>query len=128
MFLLDLRVLLAEDDRLLREFVTARLREFGCNVAEASTGEEACALLAADPELNVLVTDISMPGKVDGWSLGEWARTQNSRIAVIYTSSRGPIESRRVSGSIFVPKPYRPDELVAAIRKLTPLHLGSSAV
>lgn len=123
--MLDISILLAEDDSLLRDLTSARLKAVGCRVAEAPTGEMALSLLAADRDTHVLVTDICMPGPVDGWSLGELARLLNPRIAVVYTSSRGPNEARLVPGSVFLGKPYRPDDLVAAIRKLAgPVHAG----
>ena len=117
MLMRHLRILFAEDDPLLRDLATARLKAFGCQVAEAPTGEEALSLLAADQDAHVLVTDICMPGPVDGWSLGELSRVINPRIVVIYTSSGRPIEGRKMPGSIFLAKPYHPDELIAAIRK-----------
>ena len=63
-------VLLVEDDPLIREFVVEALREAGYHVIHASTGEEAlewCKRRAAD----VLVTDVRLPGQVDGWQIAE---------------------------------------------------------
>lgn len=119
MLMRHVRILFAEDDSLLRGLAAARLKAFGCQVVEAPTGEEALSLLAADRDTHVLVTDIRMPGPVDGWSLGELCRVINPRLIVIYTSSGRPIEERKVPGSIFLAKPYHPDELLAAIRNAT---------
>ncbi|MGL3104885.1 response regulator transcription factor [Bradyrhizobium sp. BR 1432] len=63
-------VLLVEDDPLIREFVAEALREAGYHVIHVSTGEEAlawCQRHVAD----VLVTDVRLPGQVDGWQIAE---------------------------------------------------------
>ena len=68
-----MRILVVEDDPLIREFVVETLREEGYDVVHASNGEEAlawCKRQAAD----VLITDIRLPGQVDGWQIAERCR------------------------------------------------------
>ena len=110
-----LTVLFAEDDPLLRDLISTRLGAERYRVIEATSGDEALPVLQAGG-IDVLVTDISMPGALDGWELAEEARRMEPRIAIVYSSS-GPVNAaRQVSGSLYLRKPYHPDAIVAAIR------------
>jgi DNA-binding response OmpR family regulator len=67
------RVLVVEDDPLIREFLVEALREEGFDVIHAADGEQAlawCGRKVAD----VLITDIRLPGKIDGWQIAELCR------------------------------------------------------
>ena len=80
-----MRVLVVEDDPLIREFVVEALREAGYHVVHASTGEEAmawCKRRFAD----VLITDIQLPGKIDGWQIAEHCREHDPELPVIYAT------------------------------------------
>jgi DNA-binding response OmpR family regulator len=61
------RILVVEDDPLIREFVVEALRDEGCEVIHASNGERLawCKRRVAD----VLVTDIKLPGRINGWQI-----------------------------------------------------------
>jgi DNA-binding response OmpR family regulator len=113
-----MRILVVEDDRLIREFTVEALREEGHEVIHASTGEEAvawCMRQTAD----VLVTDIKLPGEVDGWQIAERCREHNPALFVIYATGFSPVVARPVSGSLSLHKPYPPEELVQAVRQVT---------
>jgi PleD family two-component response regulator len=72
------RILVVEDDSLVRELVVEALREEGYEVIHAANGEQAmawCKRQIAD----VLVTDIRLPGEVDGWQIAERCREQDPR-------------------------------------------------
>jgi DNA-binding NtrC family response regulator len=113
----SVRVLVVEDDHLIREFVVEALREAGYDVIHASTGEEAlawCKRQAAD----VLFTDIRLPGKVDGWQIAEHCSEHDPDLPVIYATGFSPVEARPVPGSLSLQKPYHPDEIVKAVGQL----------
>jgi DNA-binding NtrC family response regulator len=113
----SVRVLVVEDDHLIREFVVEALREAGYDVIHASTGEEAlawCKRQAAD----VLFTDIRLPGKVDGWQIAEHCSEHDLDLPVIYATGFSPVEARPVPGSLSLQKPYHPDEIVKAVGQL----------
>ena len=111
-------VFVVDDDCLLRELICSRVRVHGFRVIEAATGDQALPVLQA-ASLDVLVTDISMPGAIDGWVLGERARLMRPEIVVIYVSSGPADAARQVSHSLYLQKPFHPDAVVAAIRHLT---------
>lgn len=104
-------ILLIEDDPLIREFVVEALREAGYHVIHASSGEEAlawCNRRVAD----VLVTDVRLPGQLDGWQIAERYREQNPDLPVIYATGFSPVTPRPVPGSLILRKPFHPGEIV----------------
>jgi CheY-like chemotaxis protein len=111
------RVLVVEDDPLIREIVVEALQDAGFDVIEASNGEEAldwCGKRIAD----VLVTDIRLPGQIDGWQIAERCREHDPLLPVIYATGFSPVEARPVSGSLTLSKPYLPERVVQAVRKM----------
>ena len=113
-----LTVLLAEDDPFLRELLRSSLQACGIIVMQAASGDHALPILETGG-IDVLVTDIHMPGELDGWSLSEQARRVHPGIAVVYSSSRPAQTERQVSRSLYLRKPYHPDAVVDAIHQLT---------
>ncbi|MET4316118.1 response regulator [Bradyrhizobium sp. RT4b] len=99
-------VLLVEDDPLIRGFVVEALREAGYHVIHASTGEEAlawCKRHVAD----VLVTDVRLPGQVDGWQIAERYREQDPELPVIYADPKdAPLrQADRIQGHLGQSRP-----------------------
>lgn len=112
-----MRVLVVEDDPLIREFVVEALREDGFHVIHAATGEEAlawCHRRAAD----VLITDIRLPGRVDGWEIAERCREHHPDLSVIYATGFSPVPPRPVAGSTLLQKPFHPQAIVEAVRQV----------
>jgi DNA-binding NtrC family response regulator len=111
------RILLVEDDPLVRELVVEALREEGHEVTHAANGEQAlvwCKRQIAD----VLITDIRLPGEVDGWQIAERCREHDPELQVIYATGFSPVEARPVPGSLTLQKPYQPDRIVEAVRQM----------
>jgi CheY-like chemotaxis protein len=112
-----MKILVVEDDALVRVMAVEALTDEGFEVIEAETGEQAleyCRESAAD----VLFTDIRLPGPVNGWDVAEQCRELNPRLPVIYATGHSHIQPRPVPGSVWFQKPYRPDQVVTAIRSL----------
>jgi CheY-like chemotaxis protein len=113
------RILLVEDDPLIREFVVEALREEGYHVIHAANGEEALAWCGRRI-VDVLVTDIKLPGSVDGWQIAERCREHDPELPVIYATGFSPVAPRPVPGSLMLQKPYRPEDIVSAVRRVAP--------
>jgi CheY-like chemotaxis protein len=99
-----MKVLVVEDDELLRVVTTEALEEEGFEVIEAATGEEAlekCQEHIAD----ALLTDIMLPGKISGWDIAEHCREANPHLPVVYVSGYSFPKARPVPGSCFFTKP-----------------------
>lgn len=112
-----MRILVVEDDPLIREFIVEALRQEGYDVIHAANGEEAlawCRQQVAD----VLVTDIQLPGKIDGWQIAECCREHDPELPVIYATGFSPVAARPVPGSLSFQKPYQPEDIVRAVKEM----------
>ena len=101
----DLTGLVVEDEWLLRLELVEELTRAGWRTLEAATGEEALALLNRGEHFDFLVTDIRLPGTVDGWQVAENVRKLHPLIPVIYVSANPINDARRVPESVFLGKP-----------------------
>jgi CheY-like chemotaxis protein len=111
-------VLLVEDHSPLLALIVEQFQEAGFRAVWAGTGEDAMWLMESEPRLEVLVTDIRLPGTLDGWDVAERFRALKPAAPVVYTTGYGEMMERPVRNSIFVKKPYRPAEIVAKIQQL----------
>jgi CheY-like chemotaxis protein len=121
----SVHVLFVEDEFLISEWVAQALSEQGFCVQAVSTAAEALQALRRDP-VDVLFTDINLPGDMDGTALARRAREMQPHLPVVYASARSDSirPADRVPGSSFVPKPYEP---TAVVRLLTAAALKASA-
>ena len=76
------------------------------------------ALLQARREIDLLFTDIRLPGALDGWRLAEDARAMRPGLPVIYATGYTAEPPRQVPGSVFLKKPYRPSAVLKAMHEL----------
>lgn len=106
-------VLLVEDEALVRVSSQASLQSLGYRVLSASNGYDALELLQTNPDIALLITDISMPG-MDGRDLAEAARLLRPGIAVLLTTGH---DQRKPVGddTPVLAKPYLLDQLSRAI-------------
>jgi len=112
-----MKVLVVEDDELLREVAVEALQEAGFEVIEAATGEEAMA--RCDERIaDALFTDIRLPGRVDGWDIAEHCRNVNPDLPVVYATGYSHTKHRPVPGSRLLHKPYSLEHVVNAVSDL----------
>jgi CheY-like chemotaxis protein len=113
-------VLVIEDEWLVRQLIAEHLRQAGCTVVEATTGEEALAFLnGVQPPIDILFTDIQLGGRLSGWDVADAFRKSRPQIPVVYTSGQPRREHRSVSGAVFFDKPYLPDDILDACKALS---------
>jgi CheY-like chemotaxis protein len=114
------RILLVEDDDLVREHALRLLQGMGYEVTAATNGPEALDLLRKGVPCDLLFTDVIMPGGMTGPKLAEAARTLRSGLRVLYTSGyteNAIVHHGRVDPGVnLLHKPYRRPELAAKIR------------
>lgn len=113
-------VLLVEDDFLVQEVMQVTLEDAGYEVATAGGGAEALAVLQErSGDFGALVTDVNLGGAVDGWAVGQMARRLAPRIGVVYASgdSEHVWRTHGAPGSVMLPKPFEPHDLIAAVEK-----------
>ena len=114
-------VLVVEDEVLVRLVLAEQLRDCGYRVLEAGNAVEAIAVLEADIGVDVLFTDVQMPGPQDGFGLVRWTRRHRPHVKVIVTS--GHDWTVRQASALreevpYVPKPYDPARLAGEIGRL----------
>jgi CheY-like chemotaxis protein len=112
------RVLIVEDEELVRAIAQDEFADAGFAVVTATNGEQALQTLQADSGFDLLFTDIRMPGGVDGWSVAERARRLKPDIAVIYATGFSEDQAAMVASSVFLKKPYRMPAVIAAAQSL----------
>jgi CheY-like chemotaxis protein len=111
-------VLVVEDESDLREMVVEELTDAGFHVLEAEIGDATLAIIDSGRPIDVLFTDVRLPGSVDGWEIARHARDTIPAIHVIYTSGYAPDRSAQVPDSLYVRKPYQPSAIIAEIQRL----------
>jgi CheY-like chemotaxis protein len=116
------RILVVEDEVLIRLVIAEYLRECGYKVHEAANADEAIAILQS-PEvaIDIVFSDVVMPGGMDGFGLARWIRANRPEIQVILTS--GLDRSAEVAGMLceagpLLEKPYEPQGVVERIKQL----------
>ena len=112
-------VMVVEDDPLVRGYVCRQVSDLGYKVIECPDGDAALRALRSGDEVDLLFTDILMPGDLDGIALAEAARRLRPGVKVLLTSgdaSGSAGDERRLGGYDVLAKPYRREELAAALR------------
>jgi signal transduction histidine kinase len=113
-------VLVVEDDANVRHTVIQQLRQLGYRVLEADRASTALGILDRNDTIDLLFTDMIMPGGMSGRDLGRKASLLRPSLKVLYTSGymRGLRDDHRLEPSdIFIGKPYRLHELAQKVRE-----------
>ena len=99
---------------------TDMIEDAGFEAIEASDADEAIRILEARTDIHIVFTDVDMPGSMDGIKLAEAVRGRWPPIDIIVTSGhRNVAVDALPKGSIFFAKPYREEEIVAALQRMT---------
>jgi two-component system, response regulator PdtaR len=110
-------VLIVDDEPILRLFACEALEEAGYEVVGASSADEAIALLRQGTPFSAVLTDIEMPGDLDGLELAWNIQAHWPEIAVIVTSGRKlPRADEIPRAASFLPKPFSAERLVDTMR------------
>ena len=115
------RVLLVEDDPLVREHSASQLRSLGYEVVVAENGAEGLRILAGPGTLDLLFTDIVMPGEMGGHELAAAAQRLRPGLSVLFSSGyseqSGAHRAWLKPGMLLLPKPYRLRDLAEKVRQ-----------
>ena len=117
------RVLLVEDESLIRLVTADYLRDEGFEVVEARDGDEAARLLDTLDGFDVLFTDVRMPGMLDGVEVAVRARQRHPELPVLVVSGYAARLTSRLGAlqppAVFMGKPYALCEVVDTLSRLT---------
>jgi two-component system cell cycle sensor histidine kinase/response regulator CckA len=117
-------VLLLEDDDITRVMVETVLRDVGLEVTPASDGNEVLDLLEQGRTFELLLTDIQLPGGLDGWSMAVEVRRHIPEIPVVYMTATHQ-QSVPVARSVYLRKPMKPKLLISVVEALLGRRLSS---
>ncbi len=115
------KILILEDEEAIRAFVVLNLKRAGYEMVEASTGEEALELFDQNPDIDVAVLDVMLPG-IDGLEVCKKIRSSNQKIGIIMLTAKAQ-EIDKVAGLMngaddYVTKPFSPLELTVRVDNL----------
>lgn len=120
----QIKLLLVEDAATMRKMEVKILRQLGFEtILEAVDGNDACEKLGAAPDIRLVISDWSMPGK-DGYELLQWMRGQDTFRTVPFIMATGQGDKQHVAqameggASAVVAKPFSPDELKHRIEEI----------
>ncbi len=111
------RVMIVDDEPLVRQFVMSVLASSGYRVFDAESPAQALRVLDANPDLDLLVTDVVMPGG-NGWDLADEIRSRKPDLPVLFISGYEPPDGRIVPKACFLQKPFRVAELLDRVRTM----------
>jgi PAS domain S-box-containing protein len=123
-------ILVVEDDPMVRTLASTQLRGLGYQVIEAERGDTALAMVQQRTDIDLLLTDVTMPGGMSGPQLAKSAQQVRPRLRVLLTSGSGDqavLEQWEVpQDTPLLRKPYRRAELAAAVRRALDMPAGDA--
>jgi len=113
-------ILLVDDEAALRELAEELLLDLGYRVLTAANGQQALDVLTKEPHIDLLISDVIMPGGLNGYELAERATTDYPELKVLlasgYTEKITTSENQKIFGANLLAKPYSQAELAQKVR------------
>jgi CheY-like chemotaxis protein len=114
-----MKVLVVEDEPIIRLGMVSSIEDAGYVVIEAANADEAISRLAQDSEVGVVVTDVDMPGSMDGIRLAHYVRRRWPPIQLLVISGKvGVMPGELPEGARFMSKPYHEPQHIHTIETL----------
>ena len=122
----SMKVLIVEDEPIIRLGMVSSIEDAGYAVVEASSADEAISLLTQDDEVRVVVTDVDMPGSMNGIRLAHYVRRRWPPIQLLVISGKVGVGTGELPAGVrFMSKPYQEPQLLHVIATLS--GMGGSA-
>lgn len=112
------KALVVDDEPFIVLLAQDELQLAGFDVESAMSGDDALARLDRDRDWDLLLTDIRMPGRIDGWELGSAARLLVPDLRIIYASGYDDQPDGLSDSERFISKPYEVEDLRSALTAL----------
>jgi DNA-binding NtrC family response regulator len=117
-------ILVVEDEMLIRMSTTATLEDAGFLVLEASNSAEALAILSHHGEIRVMLTDVNMPGTMNGLSLVSRVRCDHPAIrSIVMSGHSSALDATNAGATGFLSKPFLNQTMVAPVLDTIKRHL-----
>ena len=125
-----IRVLLVEDEALIAEIIGEVLSDAGHEVHAVSNAADALSHLSSGSRVDILFTDINLPGTMDGAELAASARQSHPKLSVIYASGRWGLldKLRGTPNAAILQKPYSPARACETVDRLIAARLESGTL
>src|SRR5213075_930099 len=115
-----MRILIVDDEEVLRDVLDAVLRREGFEVVPAASGEEALSVLDGDADVDLVILDVMLPG-ISGIDTLRAVRISNPNLPVVvitaFSSIDGAIEAMKHGAFHYIPKPFKNEEVVLTVNK-----------
>ncbi|HYC88144.1 MAG TPA: sigma-54 dependent transcriptional regulator [Thermoanaerobaculia bacterium] len=115
-----MRILIVDDEEVLRDVLDAVLRREGFDIIAASSGEEALSVLDSSEEIDLVILDVMLPG-ISGIDTLRAIRISNPHLPVIvitaFSSIDGAIDAMKQGAFHYIPKPFKNEEVVLTVNK-----------
>jgi two-component system, response regulator PdtaR len=110
-------ILTVEDEFLVSEYLSDVLEKAGYSVIAAANADEAIAILESRADIRIVITDINMPGSMNGLKLAAAVKGRWPPIKIIVATGKSiPKREEMPVDSQFLAKPYAPDSILEAVR------------
>ena len=110
-------ILIVEDDVLANEYLEFILQQAGYEVLSATSADEAAGLLEDREDVQLIVTDINLPGSINGLKLATAAKAKRPKVNIIIVTGYTALTNDEIPpGSLFIPKPYNARKIIEAVR------------
>ena len=115
----SMKILVVEDEPLIRLGLVSVIEEAGFVVLEAPNADAAIRLLEADSTIRMVVTDVDMPGSMDGIKLARYVRNKWPPIKLVVISGKVGVKPGELpEGARFMGKPYQETALVRMLQTM----------
>ena len=112
-------ILIVEDEAFIRYDLVDFFEDRGFEVFEAENADQAIALLEANATIRVVLTDVAMPGSMDGMKLGHYVRDRYPPTLLVVVSGIVKVQpSELPTRAAFIPKPFDPRSILRTIDRL----------
>ena len=113
-------VLVVEDEPLVRALAVDVLEDAGFAVIEAPSADYALVVLEKREDIQVVLTDVDMPGRLNGMQLARIVQDHFHRVRVVIVSGNGGPQMHEIApDAVFIPKPYELGEIVRIVQALS---------
>ena len=122
-------ILVVEDNLSVLKLTVKKLKNQNCTVLSAASGSEAIEILNSNQSIDIVFSDVNMPGKISGFDVAKWINVNRPGCKILLTSGvsdiRASVDSEFHTTVRLIAKPYRFAEMLSVLREM--LHEGEAA-
>lgn len=114
-------ILIVDDEPIIRFDLVDFFEDAGFRVFDAESADQAIVIMSVNSAIRIVLTDIQMPGSMDGVKLAHYIRDRYPPTLLIVASGIvKPTPQELPTNTMFVSKPYNPRQVLAAIQRAAP--------